>query len=111
MLVGMESIQYEDVTAHAHSVSETIDAWNDENSQGNLRARSREQPCVVVRCNLHDAVVLSQVFHRFFADESCCHYDRDKGILSMYCGNASSAGRDLASRMFSVAESFGLNPV
>lgn len=73
---------------HEHDDAETEAAWHDEQGQGNRYAREREFYCVVVPCTKDEAIVLSKLFHKRFAIESCCHYDGE--TLSMYCGDAGS---------------------
>ena len=84
------NVQYDNVWSHFHTVEETINAWNDEDGQGNREARERGDQCVLVHCNKADALILSMAFHRYFAIETCCHYDERYKILSMFCGHESS---------------------
>jgi len=74
---------------HIHSKAELKAAWYATDKQGNREAEARGRDCVVVICPNEDkALELSALFHRFFAIESCCHWDGQ--TLSMYCGDAGS---------------------
>ena len=103
-----ETIHYENGCAHFHDVKETMAAWDDTTGQGNERARARGRDCVVVRANLAEALLLSMAFHHYFAIESCCHYDRESNVLSMYCGDASRGCPALMARMQAIATGLGV---
>lgn len=66
-------------------------AWDTVGGQGSYEAREMGPYCAVIGCNYHDALVLTTMFHRYFAVLTCCYYDRERQILSMFCGHS---GRD-----------------
>ena len=67
-------------------------AW-ETNDQGHRQAVERGPTCVVVICDVFDAVSISRLFVRnIFAVPTCCHYDGT--TLSLYCGDAGGGWRD-----------------
>lgn len=63
-----------------------LEGWAEFDGQGNKHAREREFYCVVIPCNVHSAMALSELFYQHFRIRSCSHYDGK--TLSLYCGDA-----------------------
>jgi len=84
------------------SVKEIQEGWEGP-GQGNYEARLGKNNCVVVDCNMSEAILLTQIFLHYFAIPTCCHYDGDK--LSMFCGHAgSSGGKRMISKLTAIAQ-------
>ena len=83
--------------AHGHTKEELESAWHNISGQGNLDARGRGWACIIIPCDKETALVLSAIFHRHFAIETCCHWDGE--TLSMYCGDAGGGWKILRDKL------------
>lgn len=86
----------------------TIDAWNNTQGQGNQEARRRDKYCVVVNCSSSDAILLSQIFRRYYNLPTACHYDCH--TLSMYCG-ATGNPHELMDTLVTIIKALQLEPI
>jgi len=77
---------------------EEIQMFWDTKGQGHHEAVHRGGWCVVIPCDLNQAIKYSLWFvHKAFAIPTCTHYNGE--TLSLYCGDAGSGASNLKSRV------------
>lgn len=93
---GLEGPRF-NTTWEEYDDAEIMVAWGNASGQGHQQAVERGRWCIVVECDVYDAISLSRLWIRnLFALPTCCNHDGK--TLSLYCGDAGSDAPNLLER-------------